>query len=372
MTLYEFFATYHDQDNDPPLKISVYIDDVEYVMKQQNPADTNYVDGAVFAFKTRLDEGLHMYLFEAYDGMGLALFPTDGSSMTLPVADYIDVVDDFENYIFEGTMWPSCPYYDVLALRHYWHDRKQIELDQSCTFNPAFETGSTISLGTDELHGQVLACVYDNNDVFNPLSEPNVAEQHYSEIVLEFAAGKDFTVLYQAAALGISFKGHPDNEVNEVFDRMYVGLEDIYGYFSVVEHPDANAIKKGYWQQWNISFGDFFDYAFVDLQNIRTLFIGFGQRGNPQSGPEGGEGTVLFDDIRLYPPRCIPEEDTRSPDITGIGGLPDCTVNYLDLMYLAKMWLSDDLAADLNEDNIVNLQDFAIVAYSWQAEILWP
>jgi hypothetical protein len=37
----------------------------------------------------------------------------------------------------------------------------------------------------------------------------------------------------------------------------------------------------------------------VNLTDVNTIGIGFGDRSNPQAG---GSGKMYFDDIRLYPP----------------------------------------------------------------------
>jgi hypothetical protein len=41
----------------------------------------------------------------------------------------------------------------------------------------------------------------------------------------------------------------------------------------------------------------------VNLTNVNTIAIGFGDKNNPQLG---GSGVVFFDDIRLYPLRPEP------------------------------------------------------------------
>jgi len=52
------------------------------------------------------------------------------------------------------------------------------------------------------------------------------------------------------------------------------------------------------WKEWKIELRLFVDED-VNLTDVDTLSIGFGDRNNPQ--PDG-RGKMYFDDIRLYPP----------------------------------------------------------------------
>jgi hypothetical protein len=73
---------------------------------------------------------------------------------------------------------------------------------------------------------------------------------------------------------------------------MYVVLNDT----AVVTNANANATQANGWTQWTI---DLQQFAGVDLTNVNTITIGFGNRSNPTAG---GSGTMYFDDIRLYLP----------------------------------------------------------------------
>jgi hypothetical protein len=69
------------------------------------------------------------------------------------------------------------------------------------------------------------------------------------------------------------------------------------------ENPDATTIKT--WTDWNIYLQEFADQG-VDLTNVDTISIGFGDKNNPQAG---GLGVMYFDDIRLYRPE--PEQEPK-------------------------------------------------------------
>jgi hypothetical protein len=73
---------------------------------------------------------------------------------------------------------------------------------------------------------------------------------------------------------------------------MYVALNGN----AVVFHDNPNAAQIDTWTQWNIDLQGFADQG-VNLANVNTIAIGFGDKKNPQPG---GSGTAYFDDIRLY------------------------------------------------------------------------
>ena len=114
-------------------------------------------------------------------------------------------------------------------------------------------------------------------------------------------------------------------------EQMYIALEDTYGNITVVDHPDPNASTITNWQEWNIELKEFTN---VDMNTVSKMYIGFGDRDNPQAG---GSGKVYFDDIRLHPTRCT--LSLRSPDFAKADYNEDCEVNYEELAAMAEDWL---------------------------------
>ena len=57
--------------------------------------------------------------------------------------------------------------------------------------------------------------------------------------------------------------------------------------------------KPASWRGWTGSFPkqQDFDHS-IDLTDVNTISIGFGNKPNPEAG---GSGKMIFDDIRLYP-----------------------------------------------------------------------
>ncbi|MBN1807051.1 MAG: hypothetical protein JW837_17515 [Sedimentisphaerales bacterium] len=79
-------------------------------------------------------------------------------------------------------------------------------------------------------------------------------------------------------------------------ETMYVVLNGSAG----VDNDNPNSVLVDEWTEWNIALQIFADQG-VNLVNVDTITLGFGNRSNPVAG---GTGSVFFDDIRLY--RAIP------------------------------------------------------------------
>jgi hypothetical protein len=80
-------------------------------------------------------------------------------------------------------------------------------------------------------------------------------------------------------------------------EPMYVVLDSS----AAVYNDDSNAAQVTEWTEWSINLQKFADQG-IDLTNVESVGIGFGERNNPRAG---GSGLVFFDDVRLY--RANPE-----------------------------------------------------------------
>jgi hypothetical protein len=271
-----------------------------------------------------------------------------GEVWTITLRGYI-IVDDMEAYT--GT----------------WQGEGDHPLDEGWTDYFANDTGSTLYLrtGSPVRDEQSMEYWYDNSWLG---SLGYCSESKSLGLNPTDWAGSG------AKILSLWFYGDLDNDANDT-EQMYVGLEDDAGLYAELrygdnEDEDMSDIKIADWQEWNMPLPYFSDSNFaaeandVNLADVNALFIGFGVRGGLVAG---GVGTVFFDDIRLYPPRCVPELGPYA-DLSG-----DCIVDFADVEALAEDWLYIGLsAADLYEDNTVNLKDFAVLADSWLDEQLWP
>jgi hypothetical protein len=203
-------------------------------------------------------------------------------------------------------------------------------------------TGSFIDLGVDPFDvthagNQSMLYIYDNTIKWD-------WDHYWSEGALPFDPAMDFTDA-DVKVLTLYFYGDPDNDVNDT-EEFYVGLT---GSLAEVRYTDdagrdMNDLKVEEWTEWNIPISDFNNPDAVDPCVVTSLLIGFGDRDNTDT--VGGEGAVYFDDIRLYPPRCIPQSGPAF-DFSG-----DCLVGWAEIGLMSDVWLkSDKFVSPLQEPN---------------------
>jgi len=99
-------------------------------------------------------------------------------------------------------------------------------------------------------------------------------------------------------------------------EPMYVAVANRTGAPAVVYHEDPAAAQIDTWTQWPIDIKKFSDQG-INLSDVDKLYIGFGNRSNPQAG---GKGMVYIDDIGLYSEIKPPEQlwfEAESADIIG-------------------------------------------------------
>ena len=173
---------------------------------------------------------------------------------------------------------------------------------------------------------------------------------------LPYQIRSDWTV-EGVKALAVHFYGAPPNSVSP----MYVKLEDGRGNEGVVTYgdngEDRNDLRIASWHEWNIDLA-IFDACGVDLTDVKYIYLGF--------GGENGSGTVYFDNIQLYPPRCVLSK--RSADFAKVDYAPagcisgDCVIDFRDFAVLANEWL----------DTVDFREDLAVLVDMWLEEQLWP
>ena len=115
-----------------------------------------------------------------------------------------------------------------------------------------------------------------------------------SEATLTLTYPRDWTEK-GVNTLSLWFRG----EIFNSPEQMYVVLNDS----AVVYHENPEAVLTIDWTEWRVELQAFADQG-INLADVNTIGIGFGDRSNPQAG---GSGTMYFDDIRLYP---SPEPET--------------------------------------------------------------
>ena len=137
----------------------------------------------------------------------------------------------------------------------------------------------------------------------------------------DFAAGG-------AKALSMWFRGDPGNAADMAI--MYVTLRDDSEFPATVYYDgDRSDLNMDEWQEWNVALSDFAGVDVDSVGDIEVGLIGFGEPGDTV-------GQMYFDDMRLYPTRCVPMYGPLA-DMTG-----DCVVDMRDLQVLVGDWLMGD------------------------------
>ena len=111
----------------------------------------------------------------------------------------------------------------------------------------------------------------------------------YSEATLTLTYLRDWTE-EGVAELSLWFHGSPKN----ASEQMYIALNGT----AVVYNDNPGATQAAEWTEWIIPLQAFADQG-VNLTNVNSITIGFGNRTSPVAG---GAGLMFFDDIRLYRP----------------------------------------------------------------------
>ncbi len=200
--------------------------------------------------------------------------PWPGILWSFTTAEFL-VVDDFEDYDSgDNQIW------------YIWKDGLGYAAHSNEPAYPGNGTGSavgdesTASFAEETIvHGgnQSMPFWYDNSILM------------YSEVEKTLTYPRDWTE-GGVVVLSIWFRGNSDNAA----EAMYVALDGS----AVVTHDNPNAAQIDEWTEWPIDLQAFADLG-VNLANVNTIAIGFGDKKNPVAG---GSGMMYFDDIRLYPP----------------------------------------------------------------------
>jgi len=200
--------------------------------------------------------------------------PWPGILWSFTTANFL-VVDDFEDYDSgDNQIW------------YTWKDGLGYAAHGNEPAYPGNGTGSAVGdESTDSfteetiVHGgnQSMPFWYDNSIL------------KYSEVEKTLTYPRDWTE-EGVGVLSIWFRGNSDNAA----EPMYVALNGS----AVVTHDNPNAAQINKWTRWTIDLQAFADLG-VNLANVNTIAIGFGDKKNPVAG---GSGMMYFDDIRLYRP----------------------------------------------------------------------
>jgi len=154
--------------------------------------------------------------------------------------------------------------------------------------------------------------------------------------------------------LRLMFYGDVNNTHGSSLYISLVDSNDLSGMVTYV-FPEEDWLSDGQWHELNIDLDDF-TYSGLDLRYVDEIIIGI----------ENGSGTVYFDGIRLYQPRCLVELQGDFDD--------NCKVDIEDLDIMADEWLSIATFSktDIYDDGITNMKDLAILGYMWLEDTTFP
>lgn len=83
-SLFNFTLEYSDRNGDEPKFVRIIIDDNVYEMKKYKNSDTDFKEGCLYRYSTKLDKGDHTYYFEISDGK---------TEMRSPIEDHYTIED---------------------------------------------------------------------------------------------------------------------------------------------------------------------------------------------------------------------------------------------------------------------------------------
>jgi len=239
--------------------------------------------------------------------------PWQGNVWSFTTADFI-IVEDFEQY-------------DDFCNRifYMWADGWGYSEDPDCGVTASTGNGTDSTVGNLNAPFAEQTIVHDGIQSM-PFEYNNTGtggKARYSEASREFATGQNWT-RNEVKALTLWFHGETGNAP----ETLYVALEDSAGQVRVANHPEPEALQVPDWQQWNIALTQF---SGVNLAGVKKLYIGVGNRNNPQAG---GSGKLYIDDIRVYPARCVPSLAKPAVDLSD-----NCIVDYADVEIISDQWL---------------------------------
>ncbi len=241
--------------------------------------------------------GWHSVYYWRVDGIGANT--NKGNVWSFETADFI-TVDDFESY---NELAEDDP--DSKRIYMTWIDGFEIPTNGSVVGYadlPLTEHNDVHSGGTSMPYS------YDNDG-------------RYSEANMTLDYPRDWTE-EGVGVLSLWLKGNASNAA----EPMYVILNET----AAVYHDDPAAAQIDEWTRWTIDLQKFADQG-LDLTNVDSIGIGFGDKNDVQAG---GSGKMLFDDIALY----------RSPAAPMDPGL-------------VARWMFDDDAGDTAADSSGNGHD---------------
>jgi hypothetical protein len=203
----------------------------------------------------------------------------EGEIWSFTIQQYL-VVDDFEQYD------DSCN-----RIYYTWQDGLSYTADPACGVAAYTGNGTGAIVGKSDAPFAEKIIVHEGGQSSMPLEYNNSSAPYYSETQRVWSSLQDWTK-GGAGTLTVWFYG----DVANTAGQLYVAVEDSVGKIKIVGHSQPAAIQTAGWQPFNIPLTSF---AGVNLQAVKKMSIGIGDRANPQAG---GSGKLYIDDIWLNLP----------------------------------------------------------------------
>ncbi|MHC4062114.1 MAG: LamG domain-containing protein [Planctomycetota bacterium] len=221
-----------------------------------------------------LDTYYYWRVDEVNDSNG---FKWKGNVWSFKVADYI-IVDNFESYASDSELrmkWCA-------GMPCSWTNPSTVALGVYDAANPKYPSHSG---------DKMMRLHYDNysglpfwSEAYLPLAKVGVTNWTEADV-------KALTLFFYGAPPDPG-TGCTDN------DQMYVGINDTtgkyaeirYGEYERIAVEDINDLNEPEWHRWFIGLSDFNDPCYaavpndINLADVNAIFIGFGDKRNPQLG----------------------------------------------------------------------------------------
>jgi concanavalin A-like lectin/glucanase superfamily protein/F5/8 type C domain-containing protein len=204
----------------------------------------------------------------------------------------VDEVNETEAIaLWEGDLWSfTTEEYGVIEDFEAYNDDENRIYD-TWIDGWANETGSTVGYAQEPFAERKI--IHAGKQSL-PLEYNNAEAPFYSEASRTWTAAQDLTA-GESDSVRLYFRGDADNAP----ETLYLAIEDSSGQSAVVAHSDPQAALATEWQEWVVPLSEF---GAVDLARVESLYVGLGNRSNPQAG---GAGLVYIDDIGVGRPLVV-------------------------------------------------------------------
>jgi hypothetical protein len=277
-------------------------------------------------------------------GTSYSLANLAGSFTLAPGTTYWWCVDEVINGVTVKTdkVWSFTPATSVIV------DNFE-DYNSTADMNANWTTGFATCSGYPNTLGTV-KYVQDNTQSLAPAGKHMIvhydnsgaAGDSYTEVTRSYSPATSFTgngfFNPNTAAVSIDYIGSLANAANPDYDRMFIRIADTAGHFGIKLNDDASAAKVTTWTSWFVALNDG-NFAGVNMADVCSFSVGFGNdRVGCVRNAAGGDGNVMFDNIKLWAKTCNPGFAKTTGGLTAdLDG--DCDVDINDLDVFANSWL---------------------------------